>query len=448
VLKTLQNAWKIPELRKKILITIMIVLLYRFGAVVPVPFIDSDILSSWFGSAQGSMFNYMNILSGQAFSQATLFALSVSPYITASIVIQLLAVAIPALERLSKDGEEGKKKLTQITRIVTIVLGLVTAFGYYMFLKNTTFDYMGNNALSKQGETVFGAIVIIGSYVAGTALVMWLAEKINEHGIGNGISIILFANILSGLFGTVGDFIDRIKTGPWGIVYVEAMIIVTIAIITFVVFITESERRLPIQYAKKVVGRKMYGGQSTHLPIKLNMSGVMPIIFANSIVALPSTIALIFQPKTGSLYSKVINFLSYGNVDQYTGEVLSANWPYVILFVVLIIAFAYFYISISFNPVEVSNNLKKNGGFIPGIRPGKPTSDYISKVLNRIVLIGAFFLCLVAAVPMMANIIAGFTLSGIAFSGSSLLIVVGVAIETTREIEGQMTMRHYKGFLE
>ena len=441
MLKTLQNAWKIPELRKKILFTIMIVLLYRFGAVVPVPFINSAALKEWFDYAGSTMFGYMNILSGQAFSQATLFALSISPYITASIVIQLLTVAIPALERLSKDGEEGKKKLTQITRIVTVVLGLVTAFGYYMFIKS-------NSMLTEQGTEIFGAIVIIGCYVAGTALVMWLAEKINEHGIGNGISIILFANILSGIFTTIGNFVSRIQSGPWGVVYVEVMLIVTIAIITFVVFITESERRLPVQYAKKVVGRKMYGGQSTHLPIKLNMSGVMPIIFANSIVALPSTIALIFSPKTGSFYSKVINFLSYGNIDQTTGEVLSANWPYVILFVVLIIAFAYFYISISFNPVEVSNNLKKNGGFIPGIRPGKPTSDYITKVLNRIVLIGAFFLCLVAAVPMMANIIAGFTLSGIAFSGSSLLIVVGVAIETTREIEGQMTMRHYKGFLE
>ncbi len=430
MLKTLRNAWKIPELRNKILFTLMIVLLYRFGAIVPVPYINADyLMTALKASTDGSMFQYLDILSGSAFSRATLFALSISPYITASIVIQLLSVAIPALEKLSKDGEEGKKKITQITRIVTVVLGLVTATGYYFYIRN-----LGTEVLSDR--SVFSAIVIIGCYVAGTALVMWLAEQINESGIGNGISIILFANILSSGFSIVGTFIGYIKQGPWGIVIVEAMVIVSLAIITFVVFITESERRLPVQYAKKVVGRKMYGGQSTHLPIKLNMSGVMPIIFANSIVSLPSTFAMMIPPKDGSVWDKIVKFTSYG------------SWFYVIVFVVLIIAFAYFYISISFNPVEVSNNLKKNGGFIPGIRPGKPTSDYISKVLGRIVLIGAFFLCIVAALPLIANIVSGGALQGIAFGGSSLLIVVGVALETAREIEGQMTMRHYKGFLE
>ncbi|MBQ3183158.1 MAG: preprotein translocase subunit SecY [Clostridia bacterium] len=427
MLKTLRNAWKIPELRNKMLITVLIVILYRFGAIVPVPFIDSNLMSQAIQSTAGSIFQYMDILSGSAFSQATLFALSISPYITASIVIQLLSVAIPALERLSKQGEEGKKILTQWTRIITVVLGLITAFGYYMYMKNY-------GMLTDTG--VFAAFVIIGCYVAGTALVMWLAEQINEYGIGNGISIILFANILSSGFSIVGTFINYIKGGPWGIVIVEAMVIVSLAIITFVVFITESERRLPVQYAKKVVGRKQYGGQSTHLPIKLNMSGVMPIIFANSIVALPSTLALIFQPKSGSGWEKIVNFFAYD------------NWFYPIFFAVLIVAFAYFYISISFNPVEVANNLKKNGGFIPGIRPGRPTSDYITKVLNRIVLMGAFFLCIIAVLPMIANWISGGALQGIAFGGSSLLIVVGVALETAREIEGQMTMRHYKGFLE
>ena len=427
MLKTLRNAWKIPELRKKILITVFIVVLYRFGAIVPVPFIDSNLMSQAIASTAGSIFQYMDILSGSAFSQATLFALSISPYITASIVIQLLSVAIPALERLSKQGEEGKKILTQWTRIITVVLGLITAFGYYMYMKNY-------GMLTDTG--VFAAFVIIGCYVAGTALVMWLAEQINEYGIGNGISIILFANILSSGFSIVGTFINYVKSGPWGIVIVEAMVIVSLAIITFVVFITESERRLPVQYAKKVVGRKQYGGQSTHLPIKLNMSGVMPIIFANSIVALPSTLALIFQPKSGGVWEKIVNFFAYD------------NWFYPVFFAVLIVAFAYFYISISFNPVEVANNLKKNGGFIPGIRPGRPTSDYITKVLNRIVLMGAFFLCIIAVLPMIANWISGGALQGIAFGGSSLLIVVGVALETAREIEGQMTMRHYKGFLE
>ncbi|MBQ4602427.1 MAG: preprotein translocase subunit SecY [Clostridia bacterium] len=427
MLKTLRNAWKIPELRNKMLITVLIVILYRFGAIVPVPFIDSNLMSQAIQSTAGSIFQYMDILSGSAFSQATLFALSISPYITASIVIQLLSVAIPALERLSKQGEEGKKILTQWTRIITVVLGLITAFGYYMYMKNY-------GMLTDTG--VFAAFVIIGCYVAGTALVMWLAEQINEYGIGNGISIILFANILSSGFSIVGTFINYIKGGPWGIVIVEAMVIVSLAIVTFVVFITESERRLPVQYAKKVVGRKQYGGQSTHLPIKLNMSGVMPIIFANSIVALPSTLALIFQPKSGGVWEKIVNFFAYD------------NWFYPVFFAVLIVAFAYFYISISFNPVEVANNLKKNGGFIPGIRPGRPTSDYITKVLNRIVLMGAFFLCIIAVLPMIANWISGGALQGIAFGGSSLLIVVGVALETAREIEGQMTMRHYKGFLE
>ncbi len=427
MLKTLRNAWKITELRNKMLITVLIVILYRFGAIIPVPFINSDLMAQVIAGTAGSIFQYMDILSGSAFSQATLFALSISPYITASIVIQLLSVAIPALERLSKQGEEGKKILTQWTRIITVVLGLVTAFGYYMYMKN--YGMLTDTS-------VFAAFVIIGCYVAGTALVMWLAEQINEFGIGNGISIILFANILSSGFSIVGTFINYIKSGPWGIVIVEAMVIVSLAIITFVVFITESERRLPVQYAKKVVGRKMYGGQSTHLPIKLNMSGVMPIIFANSIVALPSTLALIFQPKSGGVWEKIVNFFAYD------------NWFYPVFFAVLIVAFAYFYISISFNPVEVSNNLKKNGGFIPAIRPRKPTSHYITKVLNPIVLIGAFFLCIIAVLPMIANWISGGALQGIAFGGSSLLIVVGVALETAREIEGQMTMRHYKGFLE
>ena len=426
--KTLANAWKIPELRRKLLVTVLIVILYRLGAVIPVPYIYADLMrDSMIASSNGSIFQYLNILSGSAFSRATLFALSISPYITASIVIQLLTIAIPALERLSKEGEEGRKKLTQITRYVTVVLGLVTAFGYYMYMRNI-------NALSD--TSVFAAIVIIACYSAGTALIMWLAEKINEHGLGNGISIILLANILSSGFTIIQTFIEYCKEGPWGVVKSEIILAVSLAIITFVVFITESERRLPVQYAKKVVGRKMYGGQNTNLPIKLNMSGVMPIIFANSIVALPSTLALIFPTTGHKIWGAIVNFLS------------SDSWFYIVLFVLLIIAFSYFYISISFNPVEVSNNLKKNGGFIPGIRPGKPTADYIKKVLGRITLIGAFFLCIVAALPLIANLISGGKLGGIAFGGSSLLIVVGVILETARDLESQMTMRHYKGFLE
>lgn len=429
MLQTLKNAWKVPEIRKKILFTLLILLLYRFGAVIPVPYVSSDALTYIMNQGDGSIFQYLNILSGDAFSKATLFALGISPYITSSIVMQLLTIAIPALEKLQKNGEEGRKKITQITRYVTVALGLITAFGYYMYMRN-------NNVLSDKG--IFAAIVIIACYAGGTALVMWLAEKINESGIGNGISLILFANIVAS--GTTLAYMlwSYITSGNvWGIIGSLVVVIVALAIVAFVVFITNSERRLPVQYAKKVVGRKMYGGQSTNLPLKLNMSGVMPIIFANSIVALPSTIALLFPtPKEGSFWAGFQNFFSY------------TSWFYALLFLILIIAFSYFYIAISFNPIEVANNLKKNGGFIPGIRPGKPTSDYITKVLGRVTLIGAIFLGFIAVFPLIVNMISGSMLGSIAFGGSSLLIVVGVVLETAHELEAQLTMRHYKGFLE
>lgn len=431
MLQTLRSAFKIPELRRKLLFTILILLLYRLGAVIPVPYVSSEVLSYLMSQGEGSIFQYLNILSGDAFSKATLFALSISPYITSSIVMQLLTIAIPALEKLQKSGEEGKKKITQITRYITVVLGLITAYGYYMYMRNY-------GALSDNG--IFAAVVIIACYSAGTALIMWLAEKINENGIGNGISLILFANILASgpmIISTLLGFINSPTLRSWGIVITEVILIVALAIVVLVVFITNSERRLPVQYAKKVVGRKMYGGQSTNLPIKLNMSGVMPIIFANSIVALPSTISLLFaKPVEGTFWYGFQNFFSHN------------SWFYSVFFFILIIAFAYFYIAISFNPIEVANNLKKNGGFIPGIRPGKPTSDYITKVLGRITLIGALFLGFIAVFPLVVNMASGSSLGSIAFGGSSLLIVIGVALETFREIEAQMTMRHYKGFLE
>ena len=411
------------------LITLFILILYRFGAVIPVPYISSDVLNTLVNQGNGSIFQYLNILSGDAFSKATLFALSVSPYIASSIVMQLLTIAIPALEKLQKSGEEGQKKITQITRYVTVALGLITAFGYYMYMRN-------NGALTN--KSVFAAVVIIGCYCAGTALIMWLAEKINEKGIGNGVSLILFANIVSGGASLAALLWSYITSGKVGyILLAVGTVIVALAMVVFVVWVTNSERRLPVQYAKKVVGRKMYGGQSTNLPIKLNMSGVMPIIFANSIVAIPSTVALLFPtPAEGSFWDKVLNFVSY------------RSWFYALIFFILIIAFSYFYIAISFNPIEVANNLKKNGGFIPGIRPGKPTSDYITRVLNRITLIGALFLGIIAVFPLIVNLATGSVLGSIAFGGSSLLIVIGVALETYHELEAQMTMRHYKGFLE
>ncbi len=427
--KSLRNAWAIPEMRKKFLFTLFIILLYRIGAAVHVPFTDYEAMEASFNVADGNLFAYLNILSGDAFSKATLFALSISPYITASIVMQLLTIAIPALERISKRGEEGQKIITQWTRVVTVILGLLTAFGYYMYMRN--YGY-----LTDFGNTVLGGFVIVLCYSAGAALIMWLAEKVNDHGIGNGISIILFANIVATGASSVISLVNYALSDAWNLVIIEVIGFAALAMITFVVYITNSERRLPVQYAKKVVGRKMYGGQSTTLPIKLNMSGVMPIIFANSIVALPSTIEMIVTPKKGGFWEKFFDFFAYDSV------------VYAILFFILIILFAYFYILISFNPIEVANNLKKNGGFIPGIRPGKPTSDYITKVLNRITLIGALFLGIIAVVPLIVNIILNNQLGSIAFGGSSLLIVVGVILETAREIEAQMTMRHYKGFLE
>ena len=451
MLKTLRNAWAVPELRQKMLFTLFILLLYRVGAAIPVPFITATGLKVAELGGSGSIFSYLNILSGDAFSKGTLFALAVSPYITAQIVIQLLAVAIPALEKLSKQGEEGRKKLERITRFLTVGLALITAFGYYKLLNSTQMrNYYGEIVTqgSNKFENVFIAVTIILCYTAGASLIMWLAEKIDEQGIGNGISMILFANILCGIPSTIASFSAQIteylkKDNSYvavAVVLSILAILVVLASIIFMVYMTDAERRIPVQYAKRVVGRKMYGGQNSNLPIKLNMSGVMPIIFASTIVSLPVTIIYLCQPKEGGFWSKVQHALS------------SDNWIYAVVLFVLIIAFAYFYIAISFNPVEVANNLMQQGGSIPGIRPGKPTAQYIQKVLNKVVLMGAFFLGIIACVPLVVNIISTEIFSVgigiVSFSGSSLLIVVGVALETVRDMESQMAMRHYKGFLQ
>ena len=434
---TLKNAWKIPDLKKKLLFTLLIIVLYRLGCAIPIPYMNAATLESASVFSTG-IFQYLNILTGYAISQATLFALGINPYITASIVMQLLTIAIPYLENLAKEGEEGQKKINQYTRYVTVALGLVTAIGYYQLLK-------ANNIILDTG--VFPAIIIISCYCAGSALVMWLAEKINENGIGNGISMILFANIVSRL-PSFGAAIIRLVTGQqtigenatkipiWlGIIIVILAIALAIAMIGFIVWMTNSERRIPIQYAKKVVGRKMYGGQSSNLPLKVNMVGVMPIIFASSICSIIPTIQAFTRPAEGSFWDKFCDFFGTG------------SWFYALLTFVFIIAFAYFYTSISFNPVEISNNLKTQGGSIPGIRPGRPTAEYITRILNRITLIGALLLAVVAVLPMIINICTGGSLSALAFGGSSIIIVVGVILETIREIEAQMTMRHYKGFL-
>ncbi len=431
MLKTLKNAWSVPEIRKRILFTILVVVLYRFGALIPVPYVNTELLNNFINANAGSIFNYLNVLSGQAFSQATLFALSINPYITASIVMQLLTIAIPALEKMSKNGEEGRKKINAITRYVTVGLGLVTAYGYYAFLNF-------NGLLSTGDHPVFAAFVIIACYSAGAALIMWLAEKINEKGIGNGISVILFANILAGMPSFVSNIISKVTGGFAGIIFAVCVVLIGLALVVFIVLISESERRLQVQYAKKVVGRKMYGGQNSVLPLKVNMSGVMPIIFASTIVSIPATIKMFVNVESGSFWDRFFAFFD------------STSWLYIVLFFVLIILFNYFYVAISFNPVEIAENLKKNGGSFPGIRPGKPTSDYITRILNRVTLIGAICLGVVAIIPLIINAIGtanSANIGSLAFGGSSIIIVVGVAIELFRDIESKLTMRNYKGFL-
>ncbi|MBP3666034.1 MAG: preprotein translocase subunit SecY [Clostridia bacterium] len=450
--QTLKNAWKIPELKNKILFTLMIVILYRLGSNLPMPWVNPEVLESIFNSTGGGL-SWLNMLSGGALAQATLFALSVSPYITSSIVIQLLTIAIPKFEEWAKEGEAGKKKLSAITRVLTVVLALVTAIGYTMFMSSQGMLTFTSNKDWSGFEKGVAYVVLVLAYCAGASVIMWLAEKINEKGIGNGISIILFANIIARLPAMAGSIWTRCFTRwqpfyendnwrliqwPIGALLLILFLAILLAAVIAVVWFSNSERRIPVQYAKRVGGRKMYGGQSTTLPLKLDMAGVMPVIFASSIASILPTIAG-FIPN-----SKFGQF-----VNNYLGH---TSFPYIAFQIILIIAFAYFYIMISFNPVEVSNNLRNNGGAIPGIRPGKPTVDYIKKILNRITLLGAIFLCGLSGIPMIVNAIwyaiDGVGISDLAFSGTSLLIVVGVALETFRELEAQMTLRNYKGFLD
>ncbi len=471
--QTLKNAWKTPELRGKILFTILILLLYRLGASIFVPYVNSSAVASYFAASGGGL-GLVDMLSGGAFSQGTLFALNVSPYITASIVIQLLTIAIPALERLSKQGEEGRQKINAITRYLTIGLAVVTAIGYATLIISQGLSTMNMTGLNKSKFFIFEIfrcgygfqfLVIVACLVAGSSVIMWLAERINEHGIGNGISMILFANILSSVFGWVRSLWTMTFTNTgfnWvGCVIAVGTAILALAMMVLIVWFTESERRIPIQYAKRQVGRKMYGGQTSNLPLKMNMAGVMPVIFASSITSMPGIVAQ-FWPNSG--FAKFVNGTQAMNYTD--GWFNSYSWLYLVVSILLIFVFSYFYIMISFNPVEVANNIKNQGGSVPGIRPGKPTSDYIKKILNRITTMGAVFLTLVACVPMLISIINGIImranwnpttqtfsgnfiqLPGIAFAGTSMLIVVGVALETFRSLESQLAMRNYKGFLD
>ena len=423
---TLRNAWKIPELRKKILFTLFVLLIYRLGSCVPVPYINVDVLNNYYTQQlSNTVLGLYNAMSGSAFSNATVFALGIQPYINASIIIELLCIAIPALERLAKDeGEEGKKKIQRITRYTTVGLSLLMGIAYYIMLKNASAQY----SILEQTSFVSGMVIVM-TFMAGAAFLMWVGEQIDQFGIGNGISMILFAGIVSRVPSMVGSLFSL----KW---YVAILMVVgMLAIVMFIVFISNSERRIPVQYAKRVVGRKMYGGQSTNLPIKVNMSGVLPIIFAQSIATLPATImAFVGAPASG--------FWAWMNT--YVFDTKSA--VYIIVYFFLIIAFSYFYATIQFNPIEIANNLKKNGGFIPGFRPGKPTSDFIFKVINKITLFGALYLAVIALLPIIVGIIIKDTTLSI--GGTSVIIVVGVALETVKSLEAQMLMRHYKGFLE
>ena len=419
----MRNAWKITDLRHKILFTLVIILLYRLGNAVPVPYVNIDALNSYFSQMQNTVLGLLNVMSGGAFSNATIFALSIQPYINASIIIQLLCIAIPALERMSKEeGEEGKKKIASITRYTTVAIGLIQGFAYYYMIMKSGF-------LTADGSGIWAAIVIILTFTSGSALIMWLGEQITEFGIGNGISIILFASIVSRFPTSLYQMVTNAVNGTvaW---WIDILLLLgALAMIVLIVLINDSERRIPVQYAKRVVGRKMYGGQSTHLPMKVNMSGVLPIIFAQSIASLPATIAA-FTGHSDSAWASTTSI------------------PYAIIYFLLIIFFAYFYSTIQFNPVEVANNLKKNGGYIPGFRPGKPTSEFIKKVLNKITLFGAIYLGIIAVVPILiSHFSTTADLSGISLGGTSIIIVVGVALETVRALEAQLLMRNYKGFL-
>ena len=449
--RTLRDAWRIPELRKKLMFTVIMLLIYRLGSVIPVPFVNVDIVEATMTAAmKNTILDLYNMMSGSALSQATVLALGIQPYINASIIIQLLAVAIPALERMAKEeGEEGKKKLNNITRFTTVGLGLLLGFAYYTMISNV-------GVLTATG--FWPAVVIILAFTAGSSLVMWMGEQITEHGIGNGISMILFANIISGMPSMLSSLLGM----AWWMALV--MTVLLFALIVFVIFINDAERRIPIQYAKRVVGRKVYGGQNTNLPIKVAMSGVMPVIFAQSICSIPATICTFIGIKA----DEVTGLSGHWGYDN----LFSPNcWAYAVFYGLMIFFFSWFYSQIQYDPVEISNNLKKNGGFIPGFRPGKPTAEFIKKVIAKIVIFGAVYLAIIALLPIIGGIIgtsaaqsvhaaseAGKTASeflqqltslrGVSIGGTSIIIVVGVALETVKALEAQMLMRHYKGFLD
>ncbi len=449
--QTLRKAWGVPEIRKKILYTLLMIILFRFGCAVAVPFLNNDVVKAWMdtNATDGGFLDYLNTITGGAMSQSTVFSLSITPFINASIIMQLLTYALPPLERMRDEGEEGRKKIDKITAVVAMFLAVFMSFAYYLTLKRMTNveDKDGNvigNALKYMsgGEGVFAAFVIIACFVAGALIVVWMGNRVSDKGIGNGISILLFAGIAA-RFPTDAALLvtltkNSIKNGQNGkyLWITIAYYLFIIAEIAFIVYMNEAERRIPIQYAKRVVGRKQYGGQKTHIPIKVIMSGVMPIIFAMSFMSLPSAVQILKpNPHDGSFYAKFCDFFS------------TRSWGYAVIYFLLIIAFNYFYVSIQYNPVEIANNLRQSNGGIPGIRPGKPTSDYIQRVLNKISLVGAIFLGIIAVIPIFISM-ADDQLRTLSMGGTTILIAVSVALETTRTLESHLMMRHHKGFLQ
>ena len=431
MIQTIRKAWGVPELRKKIVFTLMILLVYRIGNAIPVPYVNTDVLSAYLQSMGTTILGLYDVMSGGAFSMATVFAMGIQPYINSSIIIQLLTVAIPALERMSREGgEEGKRKIKAITRYATVAIAVLQALGYYFLMRNNT--TAGFAILTDTG--VWAALVIMVSFVAGSSLLMWLGEQCNEFGVGNGISMILFAGIISRVPAMVSSLYSSIVSGTMHWAWTILIVVGILLLVVLIVFVSDAERRIPVQYAKRQVGRRMYGGQSSSLPMKVNMSGVLPIIFAQSIASLPATIAAFLPaPAEGTFWYALLQAID-------TQSVL-----YMIVYFLMIIGFSYFYATIQFNPIEIANNLKRNGGFIPGFRPGKPTSDLIAQVLNKITLFGAIYLGIVAIVPLIAGKVLPVN---VGIGGTSVIIVVGVALETVQALESQMLMRQYKGFLE
>ena len=439
--ETFRNAWKIEDLRKKLLYTLLVIVIFRLGCAIPVPFIAPEALQGWVAGQSGSMLGYIDMLTGGSFSRATLFALSVTPYINASIIIQLLTVAIPALERLSKEGEDGRKKLTRITRYTGAGIALALGIGYYFLLRGQGALVYGSGA--QMFAQVFSAIVVILAFTAGSLLIQWLGEQIDVKGIGNGISILIFAGIVSrwtSIFTTIKTWLGFAAGGEVKYYFlIPVFVVLAISVIVFIVILNAAERRIPVQYAKRVVGRKMYGGQSTHIPIKVNMSGVMPVIFASALASIPGTI--------GGFFPNLYNPDLHPFAAPFLGMFSTNGWVYAAIYLLLIIAFNYFYVAMQYNPVEIANNLRNNNGTIPGYRPGKPTSDFITKALGKVTFVGALFLAVVALLPLIVGAVNS-SLRNVALGGTSVIIVVGVALDTVKQMEAQMLMRHHKGFLE